>query len=944
MNCINRNSQEFKHLVLQSKLPELVVEARISTWQEQHGIDAYPSLEDLKNIKSDTKPVEKESIKPENKFKNQVVNLKFSINNITNLLAKTPKDSARYEKLKAMQANMKDLLAKYEVSKNKAYLYELAEVDLDHIEFIITNYELGKRETQISRITELWDRLDSLYFLPEIASRVDELRNRFHNIAVHITENLVETQSNIKKGLSYNELQANKKDIGGFETWTGALTNVENPIARTIGSLIKSTQLEISSKQGIVYEDIKSKVEDLKKYAKSNNESLKDVYSTFIQDTGKTTVLTRPYTSEFYEALNTVRKAKDRSVYKLATYDETTNQFVPIDKTKYTNPNYTKIQKTKELRDFYEFYQKTIKESFDRLPINRQTQYLKEHPQDFIPNMFTESLSDVLKISGIKGKSKGLVKYITGMKRYEISKDDFIKDADLERDVIPVQYLAKLTGDKKSKDLGESLFKFAAMTIEHEELSEILPQTRLLQRSLAENKFVNPHKANTLISGDESNIYKMVDAVIDMQVLGKKTKGFDEITTNTLYDEEGNITGKKVIKAGELADFALNWNSLLRIGLNPFTALTNVIVGEIGNIIEATGGRFFTASDLNKASGMFFGQTFSKDSKMNALVERYPILQELTDYEYAANISIRTGLTGEKLKNYMYSAQKAGEVFLQTRTMVAMMLHTKPDGKTSLWEMLDDKGDVKSEYLKHFGTKEDFKEYMLRTSTRIMGVNEQIHGRYSTRDAAILNQNVWAKLAFQFKKWIPAAIESRVGEKKFSDRLMVDTEGRWRTVFNLAVHAKDTLDRMKKGELTELEVYNAKKTLTETVILLGTIVGAMWLGWDDEEKRKRSAWYKETMNQLDKVSGDILFFANPKNVTAMSKSPFAITKLANSVITTVQYLPYGAYIMDYKVKSGAHKGENKFYRSLGSIIPGYNQLGQNIPDLFDNSKYRDRTP
>ena len=549
----------------------------------------------------------------------------------------------------------------------------------------------------------------------------------------------------------------------------------------------------------------------------------------------------------------------------------------------------------------------------------------------------------MLKIEGTWGKTKGLVKYITGMKRYEISKDDFVKDANLERDVIPVQYITKLTGDNKSKDLGESLFKFAAMAIEHEELSEILPQTRLLQRSLADNKFINPHKANELIDGKESNIYEMVDAVIDMQILGKKTKGRDEITVETLYDTDGNVTGKKVIKAGELADFALNWNSLLRIGLNPFTAFTNVVVGEIGNIIEATGGRFFNASDLNKASGMFFGQTFSKDSKMNALVERYPILQELTDYEYANNVSIRQGLTGEKLKNYMYSAQKAGEVFLQTRTMVAMMLHTKPDGKTSLWEMIDDKGDVKLEYLKHFGTKADFQDYMLRTSTRIMGVNEQIHGRYSTRDAAILNQNVWARLAFQFKKWIPAAIESRVGEKKFSDRLMVDTEGRWRTVFNLARNAKDTLDRIQKGELTELEVYNAKKTLTEAVILLATIVGAMALGWDDDEKRKRSAWYKETMNQLDKVSGDILFFANPKNVTAMSKSPFAVTKLANSVITTVTYLPYGAYIRDYKVKAGSHKGENKFYRSLGSILPGYNQLGQNLPDLFDNSKYVDRT-
>lgn len=1054
MSCINKNSQEFKHLLMQSKLPEAVVEAKISIWQEQNGLDSYPTISDLPGIKEVVKEVSKEfvpkvltkfpmnkenfkslesgekritirqtkyptgvykfnntyyelelinpnmskasdisdiaevrakfskeeiklqhvkdffndkrpayvykitklsaedqskikkaeslDIKPVDTFKEQVVNLKRSIANVTNILARTPKGTPRYEKLKNMEANMKDLLAKYEISGNKAYLYELAEIDLDNIEFIIKNYEMGNRETSIKRVAEVLDRLDSLYFLPEVAPRVAELKKRFTSIASHIVQSTVEEVSNIKEGKTYEQLQAEIEDIGGFEKYTGALVNVKNRIARSIGMLIKEAQLKISGKQGEVYESIKSETEKIQKYAKDNSMSVKEVYDLFIQDTDKTTVLTRPYTTEFYDMLNTARKAKDKSIYKFATYDENKGSFVPIDLKRFTNPNYTKIQKTPELKAFYTFYQKTIKEAFDRLPITKQTEWVKEHPEDFIPNIFTESLTDIIKIEGLGNKFKGLVKYITGMKVYEIKNSDFVKDESLERDIIPVQYLTKLTGTNKSKDLGESLFKFAAMTIEHEELSEILPQARLMQRSLADNKFINPHKANTLVNGNESNIYEMVDGFINMQILGKKTKGRDEVKIEDLYNEEGEVIGKKVIKAGELADFGLKWNSLLRIGLNPFTALTNVIVGETGNITEAAGGRFFNFSDLNKATGLFFNQTFSKDSKMHALVEKYPMLQELTDYEYAANISIRQGLTGEKLKNYMYAPQKAGEVFLQTRTMVAMMLHTKPDGKTSLWEMLDEKGDIKPEFLKHFGTQAEFKDYMLRMSTRIMGVNEQIHGRYSTRDAAILNQNVWARMAFQFKKWIPAAIESRFGERKFSDRLMVDTEGRWRTVKNLVLNLKDTADRYSKGELTELEIYNFKKTMMEATILLATIVGAMALGWDDDEKRKKSAWYKETMNQLDKVSGDLLFAANPKNITAMSKSPFAVTKLANSLLTVMWDIPNGAYLGDYKIKTGVHKGENKFYKELGSIIPIYNQLGQNIPELWNEKKYVER--
>jgi hypothetical protein len=609
----------------------------------------------------------------------------------------------------------------------------------------------------------------------------------------------------------------------------------------------------------------------------------------------------------------------------------------------YANPNYATIFKkgNEDLANFYKFYQQTIKESLERLPDNEQTE--RVNPEDFIPNLYATSLVDIAKAKGFTGKLKFLAKYITGMQVYEIKNTDLVKDEALERDIISLQYITKLTGEEKSRDLGESLFKFAAMSIEHENLSNILPQTRLLQRSLADNTFINPHKRGLAVEGKDSNIYNMVDKFIEMQVLGKKTTGKDEFTVGTLYDEKtGEEIGKKVIKMGELADFGLKWNSLLRIGLNPMTAFTNLAVGEIGNVIEAMGGRFFNIGDLNKAGGIFSAQILKENSKTRILIEKYPMLQELTDYEYAANVSIRQGLTGEKLKNYMYSMQKGGEVFLQTRTMIAMMLHTKPDGKTSLWEMLDDKGELKPEFLKHFGTQEEFQDYMLRNSTRIMGVNEQIHGRYSTRDAAILNQNVLFRMAFQFKKWIPAAVETRLGRKQYNDRLMAETEGRWITFLKLTANLKKSIERYNKGELSEMEIYNLRKTMTEIAIFSATMLAAIAMGWDDDDKRKKSASYKFTMDQLDKVSGDLLFFANPKNVTRLSKNPFALTKLVDQLVDIVHYIPYLAYGGEYAIKSGAHKGENKFYRGLGQVIPGYNQLGQNIPELFNERKYVER--
>ena len=1063
MSCINTSSQEFKHLLLLSKMSEPLLKAKVALWQRANGIDSFPNVEQLKTIKDidatvagstytsskgfpmqnsnlpkledrsktitirqrkypsgvykfgkffykltlvnpdlskasdigniaylkkkftdeelklqhikdffdNKKPAyvyqiarldanlqmkyteaekQEELAKSQpDKYKNQIVNLQRSIGRVKAAAKKYKPGTAQYEKFKAMEVAMNDMLAKYKTTKNKAYLYALANMELDNIEALIIAYEKGSREASVEVVSGLLKKLDSLYELSEegIPERVNNLRNRYTSVMQHIVKTSVDTTSNKKEDLSYEELQADRRDISGLNMWTGALVNSDNRIARTIGMLIKTTQIKISGEQGAIYEKIKGYTEALKTYAKSNNMTIKQVYDLFIQNLNNTTVLTRPYTTEFYEKLNASLKAKDKLYLNFAKWDTATNSHVPINSAKYANPNYATIFKkgNEDLANFYRFYQQTIKESLERLPDNEQTERI--NPEDFIPNLYATSLVDIAKAKGFTGKLKFLAKYITGMQVYEIKNTDLVKDEALERDIISLQYITKLTGEEKSRDLGESLFKFAAMSIEHENLSNILPQTRLLQRSLADNTFINPHKRGLAVEGKDSNIYNMVDKFIEMQVLGKKTTGKDEFTLHTLYDEKtGEEIGKKVIKMGELADFGLKWNSLLRIGLNPMTAFTNLAVGEIGNIIEAFGGRFFNVGDLNKAGGIFFAQINKEDSKTRILIEKYPMLQELTDYEYAANIGIRqglVGLTGEKLKNYMYSMQKGGEVFLQTRTMIAMMLHTKPDGKTSLWEMLDDKGELKPEFLQHFSSQEEFQDYMLRNSTRIMGVNEQIHGRYSTRDAAILNQNVLFRMAFQFKKWIPAAVETRLGRKQYNDRLMAETEGRWVTFLKLTANLKKSIERYNKGELSEMEIYNLRKTMTEIVIFSATMLAAMAMGWDDDDKRKKSASYKFTMDQLDKVSGDLLFFANPKNVTALTKNPFALTKLVDQLVDVVHYIPYMAYTGEYEIKSGAHKGENKFYRGLGQIIPGYNQLGQNVPELFNEKKYVDRT-
>lgn len=864
-------------------------------------------------------------------YADAIVRMKQNIGRLNAKLASLSPENDMYDKVKDAITNAQTKLAQYYDTKNKSYFKEAAEEMLAETEDFVNTYEESGKLPTAAELQQITTFLDSIKGIVD----VNQLISRFNEIQKDYVEKLASDVYGRKQ--EYEELTDDKEDISMFTKSFNTLINLKDKLAYTIGFLIKRAQIEISSKQGDLYNDVRKYVDDVTEWAKENSIDTSKMYDVFIQKYKDTTILTRPYSEEFYSKLSKAFKDKDyAALNKIAFKNEETGKWIPYDMKKYRNENYTKIMSEPRLKAFYEYYERTMKESLSRLP-KRDTRFLNE---DFIPNIMLNSLADVTKATTFRGKIKNLMKYTTGINSTEVLSTDFLKNEALERDLVPLKYLKKITGEVKSNDLGESLFKFAAFTIEHEHLSEVLPQTRILQNAIANTNYISSTDPTGYKIGSETNLHEMVDRFIDMQLRGNKKKAFYKYNTEDIKNEKGEVIGTKQVDVADAIDFGLTWNSLLRIGLNPITAFTNILVGEAGNAIEAIGGRFYNKADLTEATGIFFKDITDKESKFNYIIEKYPLMQELTDYEYASKLRVAKGLTGEQLKNYMYQMQKSGEVFLQGRTMIAMMLHTKPDGKTSFWEMLDEKGNLKEEF-KHLFP--DFNEYMVRTSMKVIGVNAKIHGRYSGRDAAIINQNVLWRMMFQFKKWIPAAIESRFEGKRFDETLGVEVEGRWVTMWKMLSNIKDTAARYDRGELSELEVYNFKKTATEAVLILGSILMYAALGWDDDEKKKRSAMYKFTMDQLDRVSGDLLFFANPRNVTALTKNPIAMTKLADDLISVTRNVPYIFNIGEYQYKSGPRKGENKFWSKVTAVTPGAKPASDFIR-LFNEEKYRDYTP
>jgi hypothetical protein len=317
---------------------------------------------------------------------------------------------------------------------------------------------------------------------------------------------------------------------------------------------------------------------------------------------------------------------------------------------------------------------------------------------------------------------------------------------------------------------------------------------------------------------------------------------------------------------------------------------------------------------------------------MNKIFEKINPFEENEDYGLTKGLSIKTNLTREKIKDAAYFPQRAGENFIQRRLAIAIML------KSGLWDKFDESGNLKKEFE---GTVDNDK-----VAAYINDVITKNHGRYSEKEAAIMQQNVLYRMAIQFKKWIPTAIESRLASKQFNNKLGVETEGRYITAYKLIFKdLKNTLTRLQNGELSELEVYNMKKNLTELVIALATILMYIGLGFDDDEKRKKDPYYKFCMDQLNRVSGDLLFFYDPSNMTHTLKTPIPLIKTTEDLLSTMKALPYAFYgaipgYEKYEFKSGPNKHRNKFYSKLQGVTPGIKPF-KDVINLFNEEKFVD---
>lgn len=834
-------------------------------------------------------------------------------------------DEAKKESLTKRIEEYKELIEQHKLEGfSKGSALDMAKHTMKTIKSALMSLDEGKLtvdDLTDNDIEFMYTSLKLFSTHASLASTATDLQEMLEPYIRDYYANLVNKNRLDRQDRSYEELLEIEEDVNSYRSNLGALSDINSVLGTTVATEIKRAQNDETRANKKIGDSIVEATKKLKEVQAARGISEANMYDIFIQKGKDTTFFVSRYNQQYYTDRKEALKKRYSGDSTLEAEGKAwLKRYSPLNKElkdselpeKYKNKNYEIIQSNKGLKEFYDFYVNTMEEAFSKLPVKNRV--------DFIPNIKDKTLQTLLANKGFKGGFKELLRGYLELEGSSINKntDDLLTDA------LPLMFIKPLNPDEKSDNLGNSLNVFARFAENYSQMMEVLPRLRMLQ-DLIEKKDYDPSFGRNRISGKDSNLAKMVEETIEMQVKGKMKKDSGKV----------EINGKQ-FHLSTIGDRFLGYNSLLRIGFNPMNAFSNVLIGDVSNFVEGFGGKFFNLKELHKATSIFTTDAFKKDSKMNKLVQKLNILQELDDYDALTGTAKK--MSPEKVKEVMFSLQKKGEYYLQARPMVASMLHDKVkdlNGKEhSLYDAFDDNGEWKTE---QFG--ELTNEALDRITNRIQRINQIIHGRYSSRDAGAATQHILVRAALQFRKWIPTALENRVAAYSYDNRLGEDFEGRWRTGIRLLNEAFLSSDPDKRAftdmvtsvfknakdlaekDLTPLERANIRKNLIEVVLIAASITASMMLiGGDDDKDKITNPAAKILADQLNRISGDLLYFMNPKEYIGLGRNIIPAAKTAMDLTNTLLELPNIFGGEDSEYRSGPRKGENKFWSKAGSSI------------------------
>lgn len=775
-------------------------------------------------------------------------------------------------------------------------------------------------------------------------------------------------------------LKLANRDIGGIDRWLSSMSDAADPLLSLIDKTVKVTKAKRDQKLIDIAAEIRGIHQKLIQSGEKNTEFM------FERDS-KGNLTGRLISNYDFERFNNEREAYRKSLidngykpYKVKAMleawerkhlkevvideEEGRTELVPI----YEKNTLSKL--TKAQREYYDamIRVKAIMESL--IPERYSNLYMAVQIRN-------DSVSAIASASSPKEVAKQLIANF---------KDNFIRRSDDTYDFgedkssvmldfsgkplnrLPVYYTTPLEDvNRLSLDFTSSIMAYSAMAVNYNEMNKVvdvleltrdLVKDREVQQYSGNNKLVETYK---ILHQKFSKIYTKTGS--NSSIGARLDDYFDVAIYNKIKKDQGTWKlGNKEVDKAKTLDTVKGWTGTIGLGLNVFSAISNVTQGKMQLFIEAMGGEYFNYKNLAMGKKAYYAMisdflgelnSTKKTNKLSLLIEKFDALEEYyrSLREQGKFQGPLARIFGEATLQFM---NNMGEHYLHSRTMLAILdnFKVKYKGRTisltdayEVEELKDDNGKVLSARLKLKDgvTKLDGSEVteddIVNLRLKIGKVNQSLNGAFNEDDRGAIHRNAYGRLAMQFRQWMPAHYNRRFARPYYDAAMDQWREGYYRTLgrfsWNLMkdiAHAKFQLATHWK-ELSQTERANVRRSLAEISIFWTLTALISMMG---PEKDKKGVWldrmiiYNLKRMKLDTGASMPLNAGFFQNIWTIMQSPAAALKTFNNITDLIQF--QNIFV---ELQSGRYKGWSVWMRDFTELIPVYNQV-RKVVDIADD--------
>ena len=685
--------------------------------------------------------------------------------------------------------------------------------------------------------------------------------------------------------------------------------------------------------------------------------------------------------------------------------------------TGYYDQNFSRIAADKDLYEFYTFFRDFIKENLSYLP----EEEIDDLQSNFLP-VITEKIAVEYGLTNLKETTKGLgdwfmktftsVEYqrrevvdpVTGKKIYNLQPKFINEEVPIEDRSKDMVVMMKMFGDMglvyKHKlqvqdyvDAMNEIVQNTSKTQKVNNFGETLVETvapkntqAMVESEIKRSFYGAPVEESIVVQGRKFyNAKELLTAGLHKSEKYKKAQELEaqikdltkelekdsltdiervniEKEINKLKSEHSNLGGR-LFSITKTLDSNIKYSRLVALAFQPFSALRNLLIGGVNNVIHATGGRDFNSKDLRTATAMIKGSITKFWTKGNVVSKDAAKLLKFMldtgtvegeDGLYKANL-ISKKTAADKILDVLpnaFTLMKGTDFLFKSQTALSMALNTNivtEKGNVNLYKALTDNLEFNEELYGKYNPElngglefeELYDKFMLKNGQ----VAKKLHGLATNRTGVMGKDNVMGRLLFLFKSWLPETLANRYEARKYDEFLERDVEGYMRTFARLAFVEQGLPYAFKAmlratfsdntDDMNELERENLRKAFAELVAIIATsaiyfTIRGLAPDEDDEDRKK----WNMIINQMELLQRDLTFYVDTDSLGDLTSQMVpSITSLNNlKTALAAAFYHYPAGITGLETNDDGeplYDGERTILK-ITKAVPGLNNINRMI--------------